>query len=183
MFEASATTNFKGQALTRKVDNAKRRWMFSFGSYAMKTAQRSMKPAPKKPKSTHGEFREVKRGKNKGKKRFVRGQFSRPGNPPQYRNKGRGIRTMRFHVNVRTLTVKFGPIKLSNTSKRTSRIATNTMEAGGTITIKPARRKTTKQKRKPFRPFRATFEKRPYIIPAAMKGLEKLRSQAKGSIR
>ena len=192
MMVASVETNFKGKQLQGKVDRSKRRLLFGFGAYASKTASRSMKRAPKKAKTTHGETRIIRSGKRAGESRFVRGEFSRPGDPPHRRAQGKGLHTIEFKVDLKRSSVKYGPIRLPSKSKHTSRLATQTMEFGGTITIKrrlSGRRSTRGRVRSSIRaPMttstqRATYKKRPFVNPAGIKAIKNLRKRAKGSIR
>ena len=188
---ATVKTNFKRKELQSKVDRAKNRWLYQFGAFGIKTSSRSMKRVPKRPAGTHGEFRVVKSGKNKGQSRFRRGEFSRPGDTPNRRSTGTGLHTQAFDVDEKRGTVKFGPIKLNGASQRTSRLATETLEKGGTITVKPVRKRRTRSRKRRFgsaarqrrRPSRFTVAKRPFVLPAGKKAIINLRKRAKGSIK
>jgi len=63
---------------------------------AQKIARRSMKKAPKKPKSRFGNLQAYsKRSKKYGQFFWRKGQYSRPGHPPFYHGDGKGKATLR----------------------------------------------------------------------------------------
>lgn len=174
MLRLKAKVSHRGKYIARKVDSAKKRELFHFGAFAIKTSRRSMKPVPKRANTRFGEFRRIKSGAKQGQFRFVRGLHSRPGTPPNYRDRTRGLRLQAFDVNLKRGSVKFGPIRFAGGSRNTTKLATEVNEFGGQQVIRT---------RRGARPFRAMYKPRPFVFPAGEKATNRLRKRSRGMIQ
>lgn len=176
---------FLGQVLVGKIGKAKGRVLKRSGAFIRRSARQSMKKRPKKPKTRFGEFKTVKRGRNIGKKRFVKGESSPPGKPPLVTSTSKGarnLRSIRFEVSgdANSLVIHTIPFR---SSQSISQPPAALHEAGGTASIRRKPRRSKRGRRIIAKAKTVAFPARPYMAPAGSKGLKDFRKKFKNSIR
>lgn len=151
----------------RDVDDAAKHLVI----VAWKIAKRSMKKAPKRPKSRFGSLQAYKKGRQKyGQYYWRKGQYSRPGHPPFYHGDGKGLATLK--------SMKFGRIKHGKwylrpryLSQRSRPKIPDLHEFGGRVKklnkVYYDKRGNKVKRRTPDNT--AIYPKRPFLAPAMIK--------------
>ena len=163
---------FRRKQMQQKVSKAQSRVLNRGGFLVRKEARKSMRKGPKKGHGRFGGNTTISRGKNRGKIRFRKGRYSRPGTPPFYRSSPPNLRTIFYAFDPSHDSVLIGPVKLRSKTRQ-SRTVANIHEFGGRVA-----RRDRLFGRRAFQ-----YRKRSFMQPAGMKAIAGVRKELKGSVR
>lgn len=179
MIDVKVKLDFDRKKLRSSAKRGERRTLFYAATSIKNTARSSLKPPPKRPTSDYGREYWTKTGQ----RRFRRGRYSRPGNPPYVHQSGNaGLRDIRYDVDVTRGYALIGPVDHPGSSKTSSTKVTALHEFGGRTTLRPSlktQRRRRAQGKKPVRPRSVSYSERPYMFPALKKVLPKIGQRLK----
>ena len=164
--------HFARRMMAEKVDKAQAKALRRGGFLVRKEARRSMRKGPKKGHGRFGANTTVKSGKNRGKIRFRKGRYSRPGTPPFYRSSPPNLRTIFYSFDPNRSVMVVGPVKLRSKSRQ-SRTVANIMEQGGRV----ARSRRLWGRRS------AMYRARPFMYPSMKKSAPIWHKEMRGSFK